>query len=144
MEFSVILEHPPYLPWCKQILHTLLVLRTLAVWIWYPWLSLPSFEKLMILVQWILLKNLNHLWQYYLRVQLDLCTFCASPPTQQLSNDICPLMMQSELLHPSSLLHRSPPFYFRLYSGSTQKFSPIFPIPFPLLLLLLGFWWREA
>ena len=38
------------LPGYKQILRQLLVLRTLAVWIWYPWFLLPSFEMLMILV----------------------------------------------------------------------------------------------
>ena len=37
-------------PGCKQMLHQLLVLRTPAVWIWYPWLSLPSFVILMFLV----------------------------------------------------------------------------------------------
>ena len=33
LEFSIILEHLPFLPECKQILHQLLVLRPLAVWI---------------------------------------------------------------------------------------------------------------
>ena len=32
-EFSIILEHPPFLPGYKQILRQLLVLRNLAVWI---------------------------------------------------------------------------------------------------------------
>ena len=32
------------------------------------------------------------------------------PPTQHFSNDICPSMMQNELLRPTYLLHRSPPF----------------------------------
>ena len=49
VEFSIILEHLPFF-----LLHQLLVLRTLAGWIWYPWLLLPSFEMLMIIVQWIL------------------------------------------------------------------------------------------
>ena len=47
-EFSVIWEHPPFLPGCKQILHQLLVLRTLAVWIWYPWLLLHRETKFII------------------------------------------------------------------------------------------------
>ena len=38
----------------------------------------------------------------------DLCTFGALPPI----HDICPLMMQNELLRPTSLLHRSPVSYF--------------------------------
>ena len=33
MEFSIILEHLPFLHGCKQILRQLLVPRTLAVWI---------------------------------------------------------------------------------------------------------------
>ena len=33
MEFSIILEHLPFLPGYKQILRQLLVLRILAVWI---------------------------------------------------------------------------------------------------------------
>ena len=76
-EFSLICEHLPFLLGYKQILRLLLVLRTLAVWIWYPWLLLLSFVMLMILVQWILHKTLNRLWQYHLGVQLDLCMFGA-------------------------------------------------------------------
>ena len=38
--------------------------------------------------------------------------FGALPPIQHFSNDICPLVMQNELLRPSSLLHRSPLSYF--------------------------------
>ena len=48
--FSIILEHLPFLPGYKQILHPMFDLRTLAVWIWYPWLLLQSFVILMILV----------------------------------------------------------------------------------------------
>ena len=33
LEFMIICEHLPFLPGCKQILHHLLVLRTLASWI---------------------------------------------------------------------------------------------------------------
>ena len=47
-EFSVIWEHPPFLPGCKQILHQLLVLRIVAVWIWYPWLLLHRETKFII------------------------------------------------------------------------------------------------
>ena len=36
-EFSISLEHLPFLPGYEQILRQLLVLRTLAIWIWYPW-----------------------------------------------------------------------------------------------------------
>ena len=70
LEFSIILEHLPFLPGYKQRLRLLLVLRNPAVWRWYPWLLLLSSVMLMILVQWILHKNLNHLWQYHLGVQL--------------------------------------------------------------------------
>ena len=45
-------------------------------------------------------------------------------------------MRWNELLRPSSLLYRSPVSYFWLLSGSTPKFSPIFPIPCPPLPLL--------
>ena len=64
-EFSKIVEHLPFSLGQKQILRQLLVLRTLAIWRWYPWLLLLSFEKLMILVQWILHKIQNHLSQYH-------------------------------------------------------------------------------
>ena len=50
MEFSTICEHLPFGPGLKQILHQLLVHRNLAIWIWYPWLLLPSFVILMIFV----------------------------------------------------------------------------------------------
>ena len=50
-EFSRILEHLPFLLGFKQILIPLLVLSILAVWIWYPWLSLQSFVMLMIRVK---------------------------------------------------------------------------------------------
>ena len=42
---------------------------------------------------------------YHLGVQLDLCIFGALPPIQHISNDICPSVMQNDLLRPSSLLH---------------------------------------
>ena len=47
----------------------------------------------------------NHLSQYRLGVQLDLCIFGASSPTRHSSNDRCPSVGQNELLRPSSLLH---------------------------------------
>ena len=93
-EFSVILEHLPFLFGYKQILHQLLVLRTLAVWTRYPRLLLLSFVMLMILVQCILHKTLNHLSQCRLGVQLDLCTFGALPPIRHSSNDRCPSVRQ--------------------------------------------------
>ena len=121
------------------ILHQLLVPRTLAVWIWYPWLLLLSFVMLMILVRWILHRIQNRLLQYHLGVQLDLCIFGALFPIQLSLNDICPSLRQNELLHPSSLLHRSLLSYFWLSSGSTPKSFPIFPIPCPLPPLLQDF-----
>ena len=102
------------------------VLRNPAVWRWYPWLLLLSFEMPMNLVQWNLREALNRLLQYHLRVQLDLCILGALPPIQHFSSDMCPLMMQYELLRPTSLLHRSPLSYFWLSSNSTPKFSPSF------------------
>ena len=62
---------------------------------------------LMTLVQWMLHKTLNRLWQCHLGVQLNLCIFRALSPIRHSSNDICPSMTQNELLRPSSLLHRS-------------------------------------
>ena len=44
---------------------------------------------LMTLVQRILYKIQNHLSQYHLGVQLDLCTFGALPPIRHSSNDRC-------------------------------------------------------
>ena len=45
-------------------------------------------------------------------------------------------MSINELLRPSSLLHRSPLFYFWLSSGSTPESFQVSPIRYPLLLLL--------
>ena len=56
-EFSIIWEHPPFLPGYKLIPRPLLVHRNLAIWRWYPRLLLLSLVMLMILVQWILHKN---------------------------------------------------------------------------------------
>ena len=72
----------------KRILHPLLVLRTLAVWIWCEWLLLLSFEMLMNLVQWILHTIQNHLSHCRFEVQLYLCTFGALPPIRKSSNDM--------------------------------------------------------
>ena len=127
LEFSVILEHLPFWPGFKQILRQLLVLRTLAVWIWYPWLLLPSFVMLKVLVQWTLHKSPNRLLQYHLGVQLDLCIFGVLSPIRHSSNDRCPSVRQNELLCPSFLLHQSLLICFWLLSGSTPKISPIFP-----------------
>ena len=120
-EFWIILKHLPCLSGYKQILHQLLDLRTLAVWIWYPWHLLLSFEMLMIPVQWILHKIQNHLSQCRLGVQLDFRIFGALSPIRHSSNDKCPSVRQNELLRPSSLLHRSPLIYFWLLSGHTQE-----------------------
>ena len=81
-ELSIICEHLPSLLGYKQTLRQLLVLSNLAIWRWYTWLLLLSFEKLMILVRWILHTILNHRLQYHLGVQLDLCTFGALPTVQ--------------------------------------------------------------
>ena len=82
--------------------------------------------------------------QYHLGVQLDLFTFGALPPTQHFSNDKGPTMRQNELLRPTSLLHRSPLFYFWLSSNSTPKIFSTFPISCPPLLFLLEILWLEA
>ena len=50
LKFTIILKQLPFGPGYKQILRPLHVLRTQAVWIWYPWLLLLSFVILMILV----------------------------------------------------------------------------------------------
>ena len=107
-EFSIILEHLPLLPVYQQILHLLLVMRTLAVWIWYPWLLLLSFEMLMNLALYIPRKSLNHLSLYHLGAQLDLCILDVFVPTPNSWDDRCASVMQNELLCPSSLHHRSP------------------------------------
>ena len=69
-EFSIICEHLPFWAEYKRILHLLLVHRNPAIWRWYPWSWRLSFEMLMILVQWILRKTLNHLLQCHLGVRL--------------------------------------------------------------------------
>ena len=88
LEFSIICEHLPFLLGYKLILRLLLVHRNQAIWRWYSWSYLLSFEMLKILVQWILHKNQNCLLQYYRGAQLDLCIFGALPPIQHLSDDI--------------------------------------------------------
>ena len=65
----------PFLLGCKKILCPLHALRNLEIWRWYPWLLLPSFVMLMILVQWILHETLNRLLQYDHGGQLDPCIF---------------------------------------------------------------------
>ena len=144
LEFLTISEYLPFFLGCWLILRQLLVLRNQAVWRWYPWFWRLSFVMLKILVQWILHKILNHLSQCRLEAQLDLCIFWCFASNSAFSNDICPSVRRNALLRPSSLLHRSPLSYFWRSSGSTPKFSPIFPIPCPLLPLLREFSWLEA
>ena len=91
---------------------------------------------LMNLVQWILHKALNHLFQCRLGIQLDLSTFGALSPIRHSSNDICPSVRLNELLRPTSLLHRSPLICFWLLSGLTPESFQVSPILYPLLLLL--------
>ena len=57
------------------ILNNLFVFSILAVWIWYPWLSLLLNVMLKILVEWTLHKNQDHLPQYRFEIQFDLCIF---------------------------------------------------------------------
>ena len=61
---------------------------------------------LMILVLSKLHKTPNHLSQYHLGEQLDLCFFGALPPIRHSLNDIFSSVMQNELWRPSSFLHR--------------------------------------
>ena len=91
-EYSVILEHLPFLLGYKQILRLLLVHRNLAIWRCYPWLLLLSFEMLMILVRWILRKTLNRLLQYHLGAQLDLCISDTEVPAPNSWDDRDPSM----------------------------------------------------
>ena len=86
LESSTIWAHLPFFTWVNQILRLLLVRRNLAIWRWYPWLLLLSFEMLMILVRCILHKTTNRLLQHHLGVQLDLCISDALPPIQHFSN----------------------------------------------------------
>ena len=80
-EFWIILMHLPFWPEYNRILHLLLVLHNPAIWRWYPWSLLLSFEMLKILVQWMLRKNLNRLLQYHLGVRLCQYTFEIEAPT---------------------------------------------------------------
>ena len=73
-----------------------LSLRILVVLLQRPLLLLPSFMMLMILVQWILRKNLNHLSQCHLGVRLDLCIFETVVPTPNFWDDRDPSMTQHE------------------------------------------------
>ena len=120
-EFSRIWVHPPFWPEKKQILRQLLVLSILAVWIWWPWLLRRSYVMLMIRALRILHKIQNHLSQFRLGVQLDLCIFGALPPVRQSSNDRGPSMKRGVLVYLLFLLHRSLLSYFWLSSGSTPE-----------------------
>ena len=129
LEFSIILEHLLFLPVYKQILRQLLVLRNLAIWIWYPWPLLPSFVMLMILVLWILHKIQNHLSQCCLGIQLDLCIFGALSPTRHSSNDRGPSMKRSVLFYLLFMLHQSLQICFWLCCVPRRnlfKFLPFF------------------
>ena len=44
-EFSIILDHLPFLTGYKPILRLLLVHRNQAIWRWYPWFWRLSFER---------------------------------------------------------------------------------------------------
>ena len=90
---------------------------------------LLSFVMLMILVRWILHKIQSRLLKISPRSTTRPLFFGTLPPIRNSSNDICPSMMQNELLRSISLLHRSPLSCFWLSSGSTPKFSLIFPFP---------------
>ena len=72
------------------------------------------------------------------------CIFGALSPIQHFSDDTCPLMRKNEILRPSSLLHRSPLFYFWLSSGPTPESFPVSPIFYPLLPWLRESSWLEA
>ena len=125
LKFSTISEHLPFSPGYKKILHQLLVQRYQAVLRWYSWLLLLYLWCWWSLF-WILHKMQNHLSQYRLGVQLDLCIFGALPPIRHSSYDRCPSVRQNELLRPSSLLHRSPLIYFwlvRSHAGIFSNFS---------------------
>ena len=106
------------------------------------WLLL--FEMLKILVQWILPKIQNHLSQYHLELQLGLCIFGALPPIS---------IFQMTYVHQRCKMNfctRRPCFINHIFFASdfcqvpTPKFSPIFPIPCPLLPLLREFSNLEA
>ena len=61
-----------------------------------------------LLVQCILHKIQNRLSTMSPRSTTRPLYFGVLPPIQSFSSDICPLMMQNELLCPTSLLHQSP------------------------------------
>ena len=121
LDFSIILEHLPFLLGYKLILRLLLVHRNLAVWIWYTWPLLPSFVKLMILAPWILHKIQNHLSQCHLEVQLDLCIFGSLSPIRNSSNDRSPSMMRSLHFYLLFLLHQSRQICFWLWFCPTPE-----------------------
>ena len=53
----------------------------------------------------------NRLLQYHIEIQIDICIIVALPPIRLSLNERCPSVRRSELLRPSSLLHRSPLSY---------------------------------
>ena len=65
-----------------------------------PWLLRLSFEVLMILAQWTLHTNQNHLSQCHFGVRPCLCTFDIEAPAPNSQDDRDPLMTQSELCCP--------------------------------------------
>ena len=87
-EFSIIVKHLPFYLGISRY-----CVRCLS---YAPWQSgndihgflLLSLVMLMILVQWIPHKTQNHLSQYRLGVQLELCIFGVLPPVLHFSNDM--------------------------------------------------------
>ena len=142
-ELSIILEHLPFLPGYKEILRQLLVLRNLEVWIWYPWLLLQSFEKLMILVQWILRKTPESSFTISPRSTTQpLYFWCFASNSaffrwHMSINDakwtVAPVVLASSI---TFLLLTFVKFHAEIFS--------IFPIPCPLRPLLQEFSWLEA
>ena len=118
LEFSVILKHLRFLPGYKQILRQLLVLRTLAVWKWYPWFLRLSFVTVInpalnhCVRDWIISYNVTSEYDS----ALIFLKFWVSTPNSR--DDRCPLMMQSALFSLLSLLQRSPFSCFWLSSAA--------------------------
>ena len=112
IDFFLMTERLPFWPGFQQILHVRLVLRILVALQWRPSLLLPPFGVLMILAQWMLHKNQNHLLRCRLGVQLVHRVSEILVPNPHFSYDKDPLTTESVWSFLLSLLRRSHLFCF--------------------------------
>ena len=105
----------------KEILRQLLILRNQPVCRWYPWFFCCHLRCWRSLFSEYCMRARIVFYNVTTEHNSTFVFFGALPPIQHFSSDTCPLMMQNELLRPTSLLHRSLLSYF--WFSLAPKFS---------------------